>query len=320
MLTKQTNMAYELITDYESWNPSEITYGAVKVNSRGGKSVKILDSKKSTLILNTPLIMTWGINEMKDDNTGRVSYNLAIQYPSGNYGTDNSRLFFEKMKEFEDRILNDAVKNSKEWFGKVYTREVLEALYSPVLKYPKVKGTEDLDYSKAPTTRVKIPYWDEKFNVELYDVDRVPLYRPGDALDKPFETFIPKTSQVALVIQCNGFWFIGGKFGISFQMVQAVIRKPLRIQGNCYVKLGSDDMKVVDDLDKKEKKELEEEMDDALVDDVVVESDDDVPVQNTVKEEVREEVKEEVQEETKKDVSEPKPKKKKVVRKKAVAK
>lgn len=329
MVTKH-NMAYELITDYESWNPTETSYGNVKVNSRGGKSVKILDSKKNTLILNTPLIMTWGVNEMRDDNSGRVSYNLAIQYPSDTYGTDNARVFYDKMKAFENQILEDAVVHSKEWLGKTYTREVLEALYSPMLKYPKIKGTEDLDYTRSPTTRVKIPYWEDKFNVELYDINRVPLYRPGDALTVPFESFIPKTSQVALVIQCNGIWFIGGKFGISFQMVQAVVRKPMRIQGNCYVKLGSDDMKTVEELDKREREEIakEQSTEDEVVDDVAVDdSDDDEPVEtvNKVQEEVKEEVKEvmeaeaEVEEQVKVE-EKPKPKKKKVVRKKATTK
>lgn len=317
MVTKH-NMAYELITDYETWNPTETSYGNVKVNGRGGKNVKILDKKKSTLILNTPLVTTWGANEMRDENSGRVSYSLAIQHPSDKYGTDNARVFFEKMKAFENQILEDAVLYSKEWFGKTYTREVLEALYSPMLKYPKIKGTEDYDYTRAPTTKVKIPYWDEKFNVELYDIDRVPLYRPGDVLTVPFESFIPKTSDVALVIQCNGIWFVGGKFGVSFQMIQAAVRKPQRIQGNCYVKLDSNDMKTVEELNKKEREEMEKQQTEVVDDVAVDDSDDDEPVEtvNKLQEEVKEEVKEVIESVEEK----PKPKKKKVVKKKATTK
>ena len=270
-------MAYELITNYENWQPSKITYGSVKVNARGGKSVKIMDEKKNTLMLNTPLIMTWGVNEIHDDSSGRTSYNMSIQYPSNDYGSNATRNFFEKMKEFEDKILNDAVKHSKEWFGKNHTREVLEALYSPILKYPKIKGTEDPDMTRAPTTRIKIPYWENKFNVELYDVNRVPLYRPGDHISESFESFIPKASHVALVVQCNGFWFVGGKFGVSFNMVQAIVKKPTRVQGNCYVSLNANDMQELVNIENRETEKnnnsRQEEIDDVQVDD-----DDDVQV------------------------------------------
>jgi len=280
-------MAYELITNYENWQPSKITYGSVKVNARGGKSVKIMDEKKNTLMLNTPLIMTWGVNEIHDDSSGRTSYNMSIQYPSNDYGSNATRNFFEKMKEFEDKILNDAVKHSKEWFGKNHTREVLEALYSPILKYPKIKGTEDPDMTRAPTTRIKIPYWENKFNVELYDVNRVPLYRPGDHISESFESFIPKASHVALVVQCNGFWFVGGKFGVSFNMVQAIVKKPTRVQGNCYVSLNANDMQELVNIENRETEKnnnsRQEEIDDVQVDDdddddVQVDDDDDVQV------------------------------------------
>ena len=226
-------MASELITTYEAFNPETVSYGAAKINKRGGKSIKILDSKKNTLILSTPLILTWGINKMVDEDSGRASYNLAIQYPSENYGTDATRDFYSKMRDLENKILDDAVVNSKEWFNKdKMSREVAEALYTPMLKHPYMKGTKEPDLSRAPTTKVKISFWDGKFNTELYDVDRNLLFDPDMTMgDDEFQSLIPKASHIAALIQCNGIWFVGGKFGVSWQLVQAVIRRPVRIQG-----------------------------------------------------------------------------------------
>jgi hypothetical protein len=247
-------MAHELITKFESFTPSSVSYGAARTNARGGKSIKIQDARKNTLILSTPLILTWGANKMIDEDTGRVSYNLSIQFPNEQYGTDSTRDFFEKMKEFESNVLDACVKNSKEWFGKTkMSREVAEALFTPILKYPKDKVTGEPDYDRAPTMRIKIPYWDGKFNVELYDTDRNPIFTPDTDLEgRAFEAFIPKASHIAGAIQCNGLWFAAGKFGVTWQLVQAIVRRPVRLQGGCFLTMNSDDHKTLDDVARRE--------------------------------------------------------------------
>lgn len=297
-------MASELITTYEAFNPETVSYGAAKINKRGGKSIKILDSKKNSLVLSTPLILTWGINKMVDEDSGRASYNLAIQYPSENYGTDATRDFYSKMRDLENKILDDAVVNSKEWFNKdKMSREVAEALYTPMLKHPYMKGTKEPDLSRAPTTKVKISYWDGKFNTELYDVDRNLLFAPDMSMaDDEFQTLIPKASHIAALIQCNGIWFVGGKFGVSWQLVQAVIRRPVRIQGSCYVNLSNDDQKQIQNLNEQEgEQETEEETTEQ----------DSTQVEDSEEEE--EEVKVEVQK-----AIEKKPRKKRAVKKKTL--
>lgn len=295
-------MASELITTYEAFNPETVSYGAAKINKRGGKSIKILDSKKNSLVLSTPLILTWGINKMVDEDSGRASYNLAIQYPSENYGTDATRDFYSKMRDLENKILDDAVVNSKEWFNKdKMSREVAEALYTPMLKHPYMKGTKEPDLSRAPTTKVKISFWDGKFNTELYDVDRNLLFAPDMSMtDDEFQTLIPKASHIAALIQCNGIWFVGGKFGVSWQLVQAVIRRPVRIQGSCYVNLSNDDQKQIQNLNEQEgEQETEEETTEQ----------DSTQVEDSEEEEVKVEVQKAI---------EKKPRKKRAVKKKTL--
>lgn len=250
-------MAHELITAFDDFSVSSMSYGAPRTNARGGKSIKILDAKKNTLILSTPLILTWGVNKMVDDDTGRVSYSLSLQFPSEQYSNESTSAFLETMKEFETRVLDDAVKHSKEWFGKSkMSREVAEALFTPILKYPKDKATGEPDYSRAPTLRVKIPYWEGKFNTELYDTNSTPIFNAEtDMTGKNFEGFIPKTSHVVAAIQCNGLWFAAGKFGVTWQLTQAMVRRPVRVQGGCFLSLSSTDHQ---ELDKVAQREAEE--------------------------------------------------------------
>jgi hypothetical protein len=236
------------------------------------------------------LMLTWGINKIVDDQTNRTSYNLSIQHQDEQYATESQKLFFQKMKEFEDNLLETAISNCKEWFNKSkVSREVVEALYTPILKYPNIKGTTEPDYTRMPTTRIKIPYWDNKFNTELYGPDKKALYMPGDELgERNFEDFIPKKSHIASVMQCNGVWFIGGKFGVSFQMVQCIVQPPVRIQGSCFVNLVAEDRKRLDILaSAKEEEEVEElEVNDVKVDDS--DDEEEVVVDDEVKAEVQE--------------------------------
>ena len=70
------------------------------------------------------------------------------------------------MKEFEAKVKADAVTNAKDWFGKQkMSAEVVDALWTPMLKYPKNKESGEFDYARAPTLRVKVPYWDGDWKV-----------------------------------------------------------------------------------------------------------------------------------------------------------
>ena len=73
----------------------------------------------------------------------------------------------------------------------------------PMLKYPKDQNTGEPDYSRAPTLRVKIPYWEGEFkNVEVYDINQKALF-PNDG-DVSISDLITKGSNVATIIQCGG--------------------------------------------------------------------------------------------------------------------
>ena len=128
------------------------------------------------------------------------------------------------------------------------SREVAEALMYPVLKYPKDKQTGEPDKSRLPTMKLKIPYWEGVFKVELYDMDRQALYLPKGDWDKTPTDLVPSRSHVKGLLECTGLWFAGGKFGVSWKLVQAQVRPPVRIQGFCILD-DSDDEDVEAELD-----------------------------------------------------------------------
>jgi len=264
--------ATDLITSFEDFSVKAISYGAPKTNARGGKSIKIQDARRNNLVIDTPLMLTWGINKMIDEDSGRVSYSLSLQFPTEQYMNSSARLFFEKVQAFENKILDDCVKNSKEWFNKAkMSREVAEALYTPMLKYPKDKTTGEPDYSRAPSLRVKIAYWDGKFNTELYDMDCNAIFDVHTNQDAVFENLVPKTSHVIACMQCNGIWFAGGKFGVTWQLVQAMVRKPVRIQGKCFLRTRTSD---IEQLQQIEEREMQEQVNEEVTEELTTQVED----------------------------------------------
>jgi hypothetical protein len=122
-------------------NPeTDIKYAKVKVNNSGGKSVSILNAAtNAALNIQTPLMLTWGVNENTDKKTGEVqSYTMALQFPSDEYKTTHVSKFFTAIQAFEAKVKRDAITNSKEWFGKAMSGEVITPSSIPCCRIPRI--------------------------------------------------------------------------------------------------------------------------------------------------------------------------------------
>ena len=235
-------MSSEQIVSVSNYSAaSDISYAKAKINPSGGKNIAIMNGKvRKNTMLSTPLMLTWGMSEFNDDKTGKRSFELSLQFPNAEYPDRDGEVFLEKMKEFETKVKADAVTNAKDWFGKPkMSAEVVDALWTPMLKYPKNKESGEFDYARAPTLRVKVPYWDGDWKVELYDMEQRQLW-PSEDLDSPVE-LIPKLTKVACVIQCGGIWFANGKFGVTWKLFQAVVKPPTSLRGKCHIRLTEGD-------------------------------------------------------------------------------
>ena len=218
---------------------TDVKYSKSKVNSSGGKSVGVVNAHTGqSLFLGTPLLMTWGIQEFVDEKTKKVSYDMALQFPSDEYQSADSKAFLEAMVAFEKKLKADALVNSKDWFAKPkMTPDAVDALFTPVLKYPVDKATCEKDMSKAPTMKIKVPFWNNKWEgIEVYDADKVCLYPSSNPSVSP-KDLITKMSHVVTMVQCGGVWFANGKFGVTWRLVQGIVQPRLSMRGRCHLSL-----------------------------------------------------------------------------------
>jgi hypothetical protein len=204
-----------------------------KTNKSGGKSVGI------KLMLECPLMLTWGANKFTDEVSGRSTYKMALAFPRQDYANAETDLFLKKMVDLETKIKDDATKNSMEWFNKPKDKmpaQVVDALFNPMLKWPKDPLTGDRDMTKTPTLDVKLENYDG-FNCELYDVNGEMLFPDKTDSEVTPLTLIPKLTNIACVIQCGGLWFAGGKFGVTWKLFQGVVQPRPSLKGKCLISL-----------------------------------------------------------------------------------
>ena len=217
-----------------------VKYAKPKANASGGKSIGILNAVSNTVLqISSPMMLTWGVNQFVDEKTGKVSYDMSLQFPNDEFYDDATRKFFNNIRDLEQKVKDDAISNSKEWFGKPkMSAETTDALFTPMLRYPKDKSSLETDYSRAPTFKIKLPCWEGVWkNIDLYDLDRRLVFPvPTNPSLAPAD-FIQKGSHIAAGIQCGGIWFAGGKFGVTWNLIQGIIKPKLSYRGTCGIDL-----------------------------------------------------------------------------------
>ena len=228
-------------------NADSISYAPPKVNTVGGKNVRFqLGGNRGVTYVNIPVMLTWGVNEYVDDTTGKRSYDMSLQFPSSDYINDEQRAALEALEALENKIKADAITYRKEWFNKAkMTEDVVDALWTPMLRYPKDRETGEVDTSRAPSLRVKLPFWDDSFSsTEVYDVEGNLLF-PNEESGRTPVDLISKGSQVASILQSGGIWLANGKFGTTWKLFQVVVKPRATLRGTCQIKLTDSDRSTV---------------------------------------------------------------------------
>jgi len=249
-------MSAPIVLSSTEWNTSSIKYMAPKVNERGGKSISIISKQTNrSLHISTPLMMTWGVSDYVDEKTGESDgkYSISLNFPNAEYSNANTDLFLKKLKDFENQILDDAVTNSELWWGEEMSREVAKHTFFPFIKYSKNKDTKKIDLSKPPSIRAKVPFYNGKWNVEIYDTKQNMIFPCEQEFMTPVD-FIPKMSQVACVLQCGGIWIGGKGWGLTWKLNQCIVkpREIVSVYGKCQVQLSAEECQVIETQEIKE--------------------------------------------------------------------
>ena len=273
-------MSKPIVVSVADWNTSAIKYMAPKLNKQNGKAISIISKQTNrSLHVSTPLMMTWGVSDFVDDKgESDGKYSISLVFPNEEYSTPATSQFLQKLKDFENQILDDAVRNSELWWGEEMSRELVKHTFFPFLKYSKNKDTKKIDYTRPPTIRAKVPYYDNRWGIEIYDTNSSLIFPKETSVETPVD-LIPKQSSVACVLQCGGIWIGGKGWGLTWKLVQCVVkpREVISVFGRCQIQLSVEDKVAI------ETQEIREDVDDssstavAASSTAVADSDDDEP-------------------------------------------
>ena len=212
---------------------SAVSFGEPKTNASGGKNVALFH-QRAIYTFTTPMVPCYGVNENNFDGKP-PTYDITIQLGKD----DESMAFIQNMLNLERLIKEEALKQSRKWFGKQMSELVINEFWTPFVKFPKNKETGEVDLTKSPTLRVKLSYFDNAFKyLEAYNVSNQLIYPKNDG--STLQDLIPKGSEVKCLVRLNGIWFAGGKFGLTGKPIQIIVRPKARIMpGVCQMMMPS---------------------------------------------------------------------------------
>lgn len=247
---------------------TKFKYSEVKTLQSGGKTVYINYGTGKLRIQTPVLTLPYGLGEGYEDKNAKKSETPVVKPPSEKkYDLTLSfkeldqnpkiKIFHDKLKEIEQKIIDDTFTNRLEWLKDDYdgNKNFVAKLFNPIVKIDKDKTTGKLVGKYPPTFKAKIPYdgINQKFLFDSYDMENNEI---------EFESIMSKLKggRAQLIIELNGLWFAGGKYGCTWKIISG----KFQISRNLKVEFleDSDTEKIVDD------EETEENGEDVLPNDI----------------------------------------------------
>ena len=204
-----------------------------------------------------------------NDENGKFTVEFALP----GVGTDDQITpFHDKMKEFDELMIDKAYENRASWFknGKKLTRDMIENVYTPMIKVSVDSETGEPDGKWPPAFKFKIKKQNSKFTCNVFDSSKNQLNVDNNEAEDfvDLKTVLVKGATVNLILKCVSVWLINGKFGVTWQAEQIMVTQKPSVSLNGCAFLNEDDdevpsndleaEQVVDDSEEEEEAEEEE--------------------------------------------------------------
>jgi hypothetical protein len=228
----------------EQVSTSAIKYSDAKVLSNGGKSVYVNHDSKILVIQTPKMVCPYGLSRypLEEEVGKETKFTLKLSFRNRDTDPAIAQLF-TLLKEFDEKLVEDASKNSLSWFKKKSMNvETLKELYTPLIETFKDKETLEESDKFPPTFKVKIPFRDGVPDCKIYNAKK------EEMVNCNLEEVLTKGCKVQVLMQCVGLWFAGGKFGCSWKAKQIrVVETPATIKDYAFISDGQDEDDDVDD-------------------------------------------------------------------------
>ena len=180
----------------------------------GKKAFLNYNGERLVLQSATSMRIPFGLSIFKAEGGGQDKYSINLSF-NGYQQASDVKDFYDTVTALDNAVKDQAVKNSKAWFGKDRTREVIEEFFTPSIKFSK-----DTSKDYPPTMKLNLRRSGESFETKFYDVAGKP-YK-----GVPAEEMLGKGVLVTALMECSDVWIAGtGKFSLRWNVTQIIVHK-----------------------------------------------------------------------------------------------
>jgi len=228
-------------TKADKLNVSGVTFAQDK---KRGSQIYMNEGDHSIFLQSPELDVRYDSGEFYPNEKSTDSGKYKVRAFLTGHDDENSKVkpFFDKMVELDEAIMAEAQKNSVAWFKKKnMSRDMVESIYTPIVKMAVDKDTGEVDDSRSPTFTFKMAQYDGEVKCKIFDGDKkevnindktkddykkVGIVIPWEErMSIPHEGLFKKNSKVRAVLRCKGVWIFGGRFGCTWQAEQVGIKE-----------------------------------------------------------------------------------------------
>ena len=225
-------MSTPAIISVSNLDASKVSFGDIRMNKAGGKTVPIKYNGQSLQIRIPKAMYPFGINIRDTENGSTYQMSLTLKgcdtyakeradASAGDLGS-----LYNFLLDMQEKLLDVGTANSAKWFGKSRTREVLTDIMKQFLSpsVEKINGEWVPSGKYPPSFRMKVPVYDGVVSLDVADSTGKPV-----AVDlENISAIFPKRVEASLVVTPS-VYVSGQGFGVTWRITHARVAPPQRL-------------------------------------------------------------------------------------------
>ena len=215
---------------------SKVAFSQPRVLDNGAKLV-YMNYDGGRLSIQTPwMSLPWKMGVYTEGEYPKYSVDLSFK---GMENDPDLQAFHDKLQEVETQIIDAGFENSVSWFKKKKsTREVVEAIFNPILKVSKDKETGEPDGKWPPTMKLKVArkngMWESNRDKPLVVKGKDGTSYKINSEDNLEEIF-KKNTRLRVKMSCVGLWVASGNYMCQWQLTHAEVDVPEDADGDDFL-------------------------------------------------------------------------------------
>ena len=225
-------MATNAIVSVSNLDISKVTFGEIRQNKAGGKTVPIKYNGQSLMIRLPKIAYPMGVAVRETDNGTNYTLMATLKgcdpFVKERASMDAGELgsLYNFLLDITSRLLETATTNSSKWFGKARSRDVLQDVMKQSISpsVEKVNGEWVPTGKYPPSLRMKVPVYDGRVAMDVVD-------STGKAVDitvDNIQEIFPKRVEASVVVTPS-VYVSGQGFGVTWRVSFARVSPPQRL-------------------------------------------------------------------------------------------